>query len=395
MSGPSQSMWRSWYPFSGKGKGKAGKGGKGPTNINAAFDNYGGPCNHDAGSLQFPPLGMLSNQNWEANDVNDGSFASDWRPICNISKTTKCMNEDKVESTATKSAEDGFERVRPKRTIRFRSTDKFNQEIHEAMTVASINRFGCLKESGDCDSNGAERHQPHELQRPQAVVPKGIAVHRKKESRDERVEKGKGQQTDHSETRKAELQDTLKGLSKKSQMIQRELHDLQRSQMGKVAYLTRKTKGCLATCVEGGQSQWKRLAIAVDSGACDNVINPEHVNGHAIKENSASANGMGFISATGEEIPNLGEAVLPIWTRENTWRSMQMQAAEVVKPLASVAKICRASHKVVFDDEGSYIMNKETGETQALRQEDGNYMLDVWVPPSSREAGASGFHGQP
>ena len=37
---------------------------------------------------------------------------------------------------------------------------------------------------------------------------------------------------------------------------------------------------------------------------------------------------------------------------------------------------------VVFDEEASYILNKRTGEVNLLREEDGNYMLDVWVKPA-------------
>ena len=37
-------------------------------------------------------------------------------------------------------------------------------------------------------------------------------------------------------------------------------------------------------------------------------------------------------------------------------------------------------------------MNKSSGEVNMLREEDGNYMLDVWVPPMDE---ASGFTRQP
>ena len=39
-----------------------------------------------------------------------------------------------------------------------------------------------------------------------------------------------------------------------------------------------------------------------------------------------------------------------------------MKASPVTKPLGSVKKICQAGHTVVFDDEGSFTMNKNTGE---------------------------------
>ena len=73
-------------------------------------------------------------------------------------------------------------------------------------------------------------------------------------------------------------------------------------------------------------------------------------------------------------------------TREDTFRKMKFCAAAVSKPLASVRKIVAAGHRVVFDDV-SYIENKTTGEVNYLREEAGNYMLDVWVPPPSHDLG--------
>ena len=58
-------------------------------------------------------------------------------------------------------------------------------------------------------------------------------------------------------------------------------------------------------------------------------------------------------------------------------------AAPVTKPLGSVKRICAAGHVVVFDEDGSYIININTGELNMLREEPGNYMLDLWIPPPS------------
>jgi len=65
----------------------------------------------------------------------------------------------------------------------------------------------------------------------------------------------------------------------------------------------------------------------------------------------------------------------------------------VSKPLASVKRIYSAGHTVVFDDEGSFILNKLTGELNMLREENGNYMLDVYVPPA--KSMSPGFVRQP
>ena len=75
---------------------------------------------------------------------------------------------------------------------------------------------------------------------------------------------------------------------------------------------------------------------------------------------------------------------------------MKVQAAPVTKPLASVLRIVQAGHIVVFDDQGSYIMNKKTGELNMLREENGNYMLDLWIPPVEEvENVNAGFRRQP
>jgi hypothetical protein len=139
------------------------------------------------------------------------------------------------------------------------------------------------------------------------------------------------------------------------------------------------------------QKGWKKLSLAVDSGACENVIDAnEEVPNYPVVEGRAARMGVKYASATGEEIPNLGEITIPMVTMEGSRRKMKMQAAEVSKPLASVKRICEAGHTVVFDEEGSFMYNKTTGEINYFREESGNYMLDVWVPPNS----AADFHRQ-
>ena len=51
------------------------------------------------------------------------------------------------------------------------------------------------------------------------------------------------------------------------------------------------------------------------------------------------------------------------------------------RALGPVKRMCQSGHRVVFDEEGSYVMNNHTGEINALREEDGNYVMDTWVMP--------------
>ena len=126
---------------------------------------------------------------------------------------------------------------------------------------------------------------------------------------------------------------------------------------------------------------WQLLSMAVDSGAAETVIPHRLVSQHPIRETQASKSGMCYASATSQPIPNLGEQKLPMVTQEGTLRGMTFQAAPVSKPLGSVKRMCANNHRVVFDDEGSYIQNKATGEVNWLREDNGNYMLDTWIVP--------------
>ena len=124
----------------------------------------------------------------------------------------------------------------------------------------------------------------------------------------------------------------------------------------KISASTKITK-CISPCTET-KPGWKRVSMAVDSGACENVIDAEEmVPGFEVKQTKASMSGVKYASAIGAEILNLGEVVLPVITAEGTKRRMRLQAAEVSRPLASVKRICEAGHTVVFDDTGSFILS--------------------------------------
>ena len=75
----------------------------------------------------------------------------------------------------------------------------------------------------------------------------------------------------------------------------------------------------------------------------------------------------------------------------------------MTKPLLSVKQLCRMGHAVVFEEDCSYIINKETQDPppnpprppprmcNLLREDNGSFMLDVWAPPNPE----SSFVGQP
>ena len=67
---------------------------------------------------------------------------------------------------------------------------------------------------------------------------------------------------------------------------------------------------------------------------------------------------------------------------------MTAQVCAVNKMLMSVSKVTGKGNKVVFDDEGSFIENKATGERTWLTQSGGMCYLEMWVSrKSSADAG--------
>ena len=58
---------------------------------------------------------------------------------------------------------------------------------------------------------------------------------------------------------------------------------------------------------------------------------------------------------------------------------MTAQICAVTKNLMSVSKMIAQGNRVVFDDEGSYIEDKVSGDRTWMQQVGGMYMLKMWV----------------
>ena len=98
-----------------------------------------------------------------------------------------------------------------------------------------------------------------------------------------------------------------------------------------------------------------------------------------------SLSGMSYTGADGSPIPNLGERTVDAVLENGQHTKMNFQVCPVTKALGSVSKMVKNGHRVVFDDpesgEGSFIQDKRTGQRTDLWQENGVFVLDVWVKP--------------
>ena len=123
--------------------------------------------------------------------------------------------------------------------------------------------------------------------------------------------------------------------------------------------------------------QEQLLSLTVDSRASETVIPMTK----SLHTNQGDVVHKRNVSASGDPIPNLGEEVLPLLTEEETLRTMKFRACPVTKALGSVKRMHDAGHTVVFNSDCSYVYNKHTGETNSMREDQDNHVLDMWDPP--------------
>ena len=109
---------------------------------------------------------------------------------------------------------------------------------------------------------------------------------------------------------------------------------------------------------------WEYMEAILDSGASVTVVPPTVGMDYEVQPGEASKAGVTYEVANGEEIPNLGEKLLPVMTLEGSRKGMRAQVADVSKPLQAVRSLVRTGHIVVFGDgeDGmqNYVVNKTT-----------------------------------
>ena len=79
--------------------------------------------------------------------------------------------------------------------------------------------------------------------------------------------------------------------------------------------------------------------------------------------------------------------------RDSGARQITAQICDVHRPLMSVKGMCRSGHRVIFDEDGSYVENKTTLDRIKIDEVDGEYVLGMWVK-SGCDGGSSAFAGQ-
>ena len=98
-----------------------------------------------------------------------------------------------------------------------------------------------------------------------------------------------------------------------------------------------------------------------------------------ITSGPAFARGVKYEVANAVQIPNLREWKFAGHMGDGSMRSSAAQVCAVNKSLMSVNKIAKAGRRVIFDDDGSLIEDKSSGERIWMNEHNGMYTLKVWV----------------
>ena len=135
-------------------------------------------------------------------------------------------------------------------------------------------------------------------------------------------------------------------------------------------------------------SKWEKFIAILDSGASVTVVPPHLGRDYEIVKGQAAADGVRYEIADGTEIPNLGEKLLPIMTREGTWRALKTEVADISRALQSVRSLVKTGHRVVFGggEAGNdhYIENVMTGEVNMVEDDGMNYLMTYYIAPRAQ-----------
>ena len=121
---------------------------------------------------------------------------------------------------------------------------------------------------------------------------------------------------------------------------------------------------------------WEEVEMIVDSGASGTVVNENMIK--AVEATNVKSD-VSYKLADGSRVHHMGEKAFTAITDQGHVRQMVAAVTEVDDALLSVSKVVKAGNRVVFDEEGSYIEHKTSGEVTPLIGQRGLYKLKMWV----------------
>ena len=95
--------------------------------------------------------------------------------------------------------------------------------------------------------------------------------------------------------------------------------------------------------------------------------------------------GLGWSGAGGEDIPAIGQTVVPFADNGGRDRKMQFQVAPVTQPLVAIAQLVDKDSIVILGKTHGIVYSLRDKSTIVLPREGNGYYLDMEVPVSEEE----------
>jgi hypothetical protein len=115
----------------------------------------------------------------------------------------------------------------------------------------------------------------------------------------------------------------------------------------------------------------RHFDITVDSGAGKSVMPLDAAPDYELQKSPGQVEGQHFIGAGGERLRNMGQKTVPlqvVGAADETQRCATFQVAPVRKPLMAVSASCDAGHLCLFDNDGSFIILRDSAEGREIRR---------------------------
>ena len=132
--------------------------------------------------------------------------------------------------------------------------------------------------------------------------------------------------------------------------------------------------------LDQGNFEWVEIDTVVDSGAADPVMGTEVADWLPIDDSPGSLRGQTWVSATNDEVHNLGQRkVHGFDDLGNPVESVYQIGDTISTTLGAVSRTCDKGNRVVFEKTGGYIENLDTGVVRTFPRVNNIYVMKTWV----------------
>jgi len=141
--------------------------------------------------------------------------------------------------------------------------------------------------------------------------------------------------------------------------------------------------GAEILAAEAEAPRYKKIKVALDSGAGTHVINRDDAPGYTVRPSEMSQAGAAFLAADGGRIQNHGEVHVRMVAFDTKGGAhaitSRFEAADVTRALWSVGLICDAGLKVDFNSKRALVCDQNGNEVCVFERSNGLYVAEVEV----------------